>query len=67
LRCAAVVAVVALLPLLGTLGGGAFGFPAPALWMLVLGPVLLIVLARGDAADDGPRDGPRDGNDDGDR
>jgi len=57
------VAVVALLPLLGSLTGGAFGFPASSFWMLVVGPVVLIALARVGAAEGDARDG----NDGGDR
>lgn len=48
-RCALVVAVVAALPWIAALfpDGGAFGFPFPALVMLIAGPLLLVVLAGG--------------------
>ena len=66
-RCAAVAMIVVLLPLLGSHTGGAFGFPASSFWMLIVGPVVLIALARVGAAENDARDGNGDGNGDGDR
>lgn len=58
LRGIAAVALVALLPVLGMAGGGAFGFPGAAVWMLVVGPVALVLLARGEDPGDADDGGP---------
>jgi len=46
------LAIVVLLPLFGMLRGGAFGFPGAAVWTLIVAPVVLVLLARGDRGDD---------------